>query len=70
MIKDNHLEIVPDHVSEKDIHDECLRRSARAGYCTRSGEPPYATKIQTIIGWGKEKLNVWPRDKDGHLIGD
>jgi len=52
MIKDNHLEIVPDNVSEKDVHDECLRRSAKAGYCTRLGEPPYKTK--SSAGWSRQ----------------
>lgn len=27
-----------------------------------------ATKIYTSIPIGREKLNVWPRDKDGNLI--
>jgi len=66
----NDGEIVPTNVSEKDLRDEVNRRTARAGYTTRFGEPPYSTKILSTVGWGKQKLNVWPRDKDGHLIGD
>lgn len=63
-------ELVPDNVSEKDLRDEANRRSARAGYCSRSGEPLGRTKIMITVPAGKEKLNVWPRDKNGHLIGD
>lgn len=39
------MELVPDKVSEKDLKEEVLQRSSRAGYCTRHGEPPYRTKI-------------------------
>lgn len=62
------MEIVPDNVSEKDLRDEVNKRSAKAGYTTRFGEPPYATKIQTTVLFGKEKLNIWPRDENGNLI--
>jgi hypothetical protein len=61
-------EIVPHNVSEKDLRDEVNRRTARAGYTTRLGEPPYRTKIQNIIGFGEQKLNVWKRDENGNLI--
>lgn len=63
-------DIVPWNADKKTIQDEVNARSAKAGYTTRLGEPPYSTKIQTVCGWGKERLNVWPRDKDGHLIGE
>lgn len=62
------MELVPENVSEKDLKDEVNRRTAKAGYTTRFGEPPYATKIQTTVPFGKERLNVWPRDKNGRLI--
>ena len=62
------MEIVPPNVSEADLKDEVNRRTAKAGYTTRYGECPYATKIQGLVGWGEQKLNVWPRDKDGNLI--
>lgn len=62
------MEIVPDKVSQRDLRDEVLRRSSRAGYTTRHGENPQATKIQTTIPFGKEKLNIWPRDENGNLI--
>ena len=61
------LELVPENVSDKDLRDEVLKRSSRAGYCTRFGESPCRTKIMTTSGVGKEKLNVWPRDKNGNL---
>jgi hypothetical protein len=64
------MEIVPDNVSEKDIRDEVHRRTAKAGYTTRYGEPTFATKIQTTVPIGKVRLNVWPRDKNGRLIDD
>jgi hypothetical protein len=61
------MEIVPDNVSEKDLQDEVNRRTAKAGYTTRFGEPPYRTKIMAN-GCGPSKLNVWPRDENGILI--
>ena len=64
------MELVPNNVSESVLREEVNRRTARAGYTTSLGEPPYATKIQTTVKFGKEKLNVWPRDKHGRLIGD
>jgi len=62
------MELVPENVSEKDLKDEVNRRTSRAGYTTRYGECPYATKIQTSVPFGKVKLNIWPRDKNGRLI--
>ena len=62
------MELVPENVSETDLKEEVNRRTSRAGYTTRYGECPYATKIQTTVPVGKEKLNVWPRDKNGNLI--
>jgi len=62
------MELVPGNVTEKDLKDEVNKRSAKAGYTTRFGEPPYATKIQTTVSFGKERLNVWPRNENGQLI--
>lgn len=31
--------------NESGVHEEVLRRNAKAGYCTRDGEPTGATKI-------------------------
>lgn len=62
-------DMVPWNTSEKDLRDEVNRRNAKAGYTTRLGEPTYGTKIMSP-GIGRSKLNVWPRDKNGNLIGD
>jgi hypothetical protein len=42
------MEIVPNNVSHKDLINESNRRSAKAGYTTRLGEPPYRTKIMSM----------------------
>ena len=65
----NGCELVPLDVSEKDMRDEVNRRTAKAGLTTRNGESVNATKIQNR-GYGESKLNVWPRDENGQLIGD
>ncbi len=64
------MEIVPANVSEKDLRDEVNYRTAKAGYTTRLGECTYRTKVQTTVPFGRTKLNVWPRDKNGQLIGE
>lgn len=61
-------ELVSPDVSEKDLHEEVNRRTAKAGYTTKYGECTQATKIQISIPFGKRKLNLWPRDKSGKLI--
>ena len=61
-------DLVPFDVPEKDLRDEVNSRTAKAGYTNRYGEQLYSTKIQTIIPFGKQKLNVWKRNKRGHLI--
>lgn len=63
-------EIVSANVSEKDLREEVNRRTSKAGYTTKYGECPYSTKIMTTVPFGKTKLNIWPRDKHGHLLGD
>ncbi len=63
-------EIVPWNESESNVREEVLRRNAKAGYCTRNGEPCNATKIMTTVSCGEVKLNVWPRDKNENLIDD
>ncbi len=65
MAKGNDGEIVS--WNESNVHEEVLRRNAKAGYCTRNGEPVSATKIMSC-GIGESKLNLWPRDNDGNLI--
>jgi hypothetical protein len=65
------MEIVPANVSEKDLRDEVNRRTTKAGYTTKYGECPYATKIIATVNLGQTKLNVWPRDSvTGKLIDD
>ena len=51
-----------DYLQEIDI------RTHKAGYTTREGGQIPA-KIMSR-GCGKSKLNVWPRDENGNLIGD
>jgi len=63
-------EIVPWNADKKDVQEEVNRRTAKAGYTTRYGEPTYSTKIQVTVPFGEQKLNIWPRDKDGNLIGE
>jgi len=67
MAKGNDGEIVA--WNESGVREEVLRRSAKAGYSTSNGEPTGATKIMSR-GFGESKLNIWPRDKNGQLIGD
>lgn len=61
-------EFVPTGVSEKDLKDEVNFRTDKAGYTTRFGECRAATKPMSRVTWGKQKLNIWPRDKNGNLI--
>ena len=63
-------EIIAFDESASNIREEALRRSAKAGYTTRNGEPTQSTKIMTTVPIGKERLNVWPRDENGNLIDD
>jgi len=62
-------EIIHWNESEDNVREEVLRRNAKAGYCTRNGEPVGATKIMSC-GIGESKLNIWSRDKNGKLIED
>ena len=64
----NDGDIISPFANEKDLRDEVNRRTAKAGYTTRLGEAPYRTRIQNIVGFGKQKLNVWERDENGNLI--
>lgn len=58
-------EVVP---WNEDVREEALRRNAKAGYCTRNGEPRHSTRIMTTVKFGEVKYNLWPRDKNGNLI--
>jgi len=62
-------EIVAWNENDSNVREEVNRRTAKAGYTTRYGEDPLATKVQNR-GYGESKLNVWPRDDNGQLIGD
>ena len=42
--------------SEENVKEEVMRRSAKAGYTTRNGEPIHSTKVM-VRGFGKGKLN-------------
>lgn len=64
------MEIVPANVSTKDMREEVNSRTSKAGYTTKYGECPFRTKIQNTVPYGNRKLNVWPRDEQGNLIGD
>lgn len=54
---------------QRDYEQELNIRSHRAGYTTREGRPIPA-KIMATVSVGKMKFNVWPRDRDGNLVGD
>lgn len=58
-----------DNVSERAVRDEVNRRTCKAGYTDRDGQP-MIRKIMTTVPFGKVKLNIWPRDKNGNLIDD
>ena len=62
-------EMVPFNADEKDVKDEVDRRTAKAGFTTRHGDPIYGTKIMGP-GICESKLNQWPRDENDNLIGD
>lgn len=70
MSKGNEGDTVPFDTNEKDLREEVNRRTAKAGYTTKLGEPTYGTKIQGLNFWGEQKLNIWPRDENGNLIND
>ncbi len=53
---------------QKDYEQEIKIRNFKAGYTARDGGRIPLKNMSR--GFGKSKLNVWPRDKDGNLIGD
>ena len=53
--------------SEADVQAEMTERGHKAGYMTKYGECPRASRFM-VSGFGKSKLNVWPRDANGRLI--
>ena len=54
-------EVVP---WNQDVREEAIRRGTKAGYITNNGN-----KIMSQ-GIGKSKMNIWPRNENGQLIGD
>jgi hypothetical protein len=60
-------ELVPRDVKEADLRDEVNLRTCRAGYTTRDGGP-IPRRPTAAVNWGRQKLNVWPRDGRGNLI--
>lgn len=64
-------ELIPASVSDADLTDEMNFRSCKKGLTNRQGICNKSSgKIMTTVPCGKEKLNIWPRDKQGNLIGD
>jgi len=54
---------------ERDYREELNRRSHKAGHTTRNGGP-VPIKCAIVVPFGKERLNIWARDKHGNLIED
>ncbi len=53
---------------QADYLQELNIRSHKAGYTTRDGKQiPLKSMAR---GFGVSKLNIWPRDSEGNLIGD
>ena len=67
--RNSELEPIPSTESDSNVRDEANRRSAKAGYTDRDGQPRTRRKIQNR-GYGDKPISVWPRDENGNLIGD
>ena len=61
-------ELVPDDVSRRDLLAEANLRARRAGYAVTRDGRPQPRRMQAPSNWGRQKLNVWPRDAAGKLI--
>ena len=61
-------EIIPASRSEADVQRQVNEISSKAGRTTKYGECSRATKIMTVVPFGRQKLNIWPRDDNGELI--
>ena len=61
------MDLIPQETSKVDLLEELHSRSYRAGLTTRSGGP-ISPKVTLSVPWGRQKLNVWPRDKRGRLV--
>ena len=64
------MDIVSVTESESRLRDEVNRRTHKAGYTDRDGQPKDLPKIRIFGGLGESKLNIWPRDENGQLIDD
>ena len=62
-------EVIAWNESSANVREEANRRTAKAGYTTRDGHSANSRKIQNR-GYGDSKLNQWPRDRNGNLIGE
>jgi len=61
--------IVSVNESQNSIKDEVNRRSCKAGYTDRDGQPKDLPKIRIFGGgFGRNNYNLWPRDEQGNLI--
>ena len=70
-VKRGDEELIPAGVSDTDLTDEMNFRSSKKGLTNRQGVCSSNTgKIMTTVPCGKEKLNIWPRDEQGNLIGE
>lgn len=58
-------ELVPWNADKKDVQEEVNRRAAKAGFTTKYGECPYATKIQSVCDF-----DFLPTKINGKIIGD
>lgn len=61
-------DVIPPTESESNVREEANKRTYKAGYTDRDGQPKIR-KIQDR-GYGESRLSVWPRDENGNLIGD
>ena len=68
--KGNSGEVIPPGTPPAGLQDELNRRTYKAGYTDRDGQPKDLPKIRIFGGFGKQKLNLWPRDEKGNLIDD
>ncbi len=62
------MDIISVFESENNVRDEVNRRTHKAGYTDRDGQPKDLPKIRIFGGTGKNNYNLWPRDSAGNLI--
>ena len=65
---DERGELVPDDLSPRDLRAEAGLRAYAAGHDVRRDGGRPRPKIQGLNPWGRQRLNVWPRDAHGRLI--